>query len=365
MAEKVKVGVVGVAFGVSAHIPCLLTEGFEVVAIAAAHKERAEEAATRLGIPAAYGDYRQLLEDPGVDAVAVATPPAPRHEISLAALEAGKHVLVEKPFAVNEQQAKEMWEKADSTKLTAMIVQPYRFGPARAYVKELLDQGYVGKVRTVAITYFSGPKEKRPPSPIHWRMSEALGGGMLLGPGSTLIDSVRDWFGEITSVAGKVFTHDYDRTQPDGTVAALADSDDAFGSLFTLTNGAWGTLVFSGAAAYGAGGRIEIFGSEGTLQISQPSLIATGADTVSGARFSDGQEVKPLAIPNKFQLSPDPREPQADGQRYYRYAIRRFAEGIEHGTSPSPNFYDAYKVQQVLEAIKQSGRTGQWINIAS
>ena len=364
MAQGVKVGVVGVNFGASTHVPCLLVEGFDVVAIAAAHRERAEEAAGRLGIPAAYGDYRELLRHPGLEAVSVATPPASRHEIVMAALAAGKHVLVEKAFAVNEQQAREMWETAEQSGRTAMIIQPYRFGPARAFVKELLQQGYVGDVRTVAISYFTGPREQRPPYPVHWWMSEALGGGMLLGPGSTLVDSIRDWFGEVTGISGKVFTHVQDRSQPDGSVANLADSDDAFSATFALSGGAWGTLNFSGAAPYGSGGRIDIFGSEGTLQISQPELVATGADTVSGARFADGQEIKPLPIPERFQLAPDPREPQSDAQRYYRYVIKLFAEGVAQGTSPSPNFYDAYKVQQALEAIKRSSETGQWVAIS-
>ena len=364
MAQGVKIGIVGVNFGVSTHFPCLVVEGFDVVAIAAAHRERAEEAAGRLGIPAAYGDYRELLQHPGLEAVSVATPPAPRHEIVMAALAAGKHVLVEKAFAVNEQQAKEMREAAEQSGRTAMIIQPYRFGPARAYVKELLQQGYVGDVRTVTINYFTGPREQTPPYPVHWWMSEALGGGMLLGPGSTYVDSIRDWFGEVTGISGKVFTHLRERTQPDGSVANLTDSDDAFSATFTLSGGAWGAINFSGAAPYGSGAQMDIFGSEGTLHITQPQFVASGEDTVSGARFADSQEIKALPIPERFQLAPDPRDPQSDAQRYYRYVIKRFAEGVAQGTSPSPNFYDAYKVQQALEAIKRSSETGQWVALS-
>ena len=92
------IGVVGVGFGATVQVPGLQSEGVDVVAVCASRRERAEKAAGDFGIPGIYTDYREMLRHPGMDAVSVATPPAVRHEIVMTALDAGKHVLCEKPF---------------------------------------------------------------------------------------------------------------------------------------------------------------------------------------------------------------------------------------------------------------------------
>ena len=147
----------------------------------------------------------RLLQHPGLDAVVVATPPSQHLDMVTRALDAGKHVLVEKPFALNSADGARMRDKAKAAGKTAMIAEAYRFAPARAYAKELIDQGYIGKLQTLAISLFLGPRQRPEPAGprLHWRSSNETGGGFSAGPASTFFDSVLDWFGDIGGGAGQ------------------------------------------------------------------------------------------------------------------------------------------------------------------
>src|SRR5687767_11858617 len=104
-----RVGVVGVGFGAAVHIPGFQSEGVEVVAVCTRRRERAEEAAARFGIPDVFTDYDEMLAMSGLDAVSIVTPVPMHYEMSLAAFDAGKHVMCEKPFTTHEHLAREMW----------------------------------------------------------------------------------------------------------------------------------------------------------------------------------------------------------------------------------------------------------------
>ena len=135
----VRIGVIGVGFGSVVHIPAFQSEGLEVVAVCARNEARAEAAANFFNIPHVFSDFQRMLEMPDLDAVSIVTPPALHHEMALAALNAGKHVLCEKPFALNSVQAREMWEASEASGLTAMICHEFRFAASRMQVKELID----------------------------------------------------------------------------------------------------------------------------------------------------------------------------------------------------------------------------------
>src|SRR5437868_13164277 len=125
MAGK-KVAIVGLNVGTTAHIPAFRTEGFEVVALGAEHGEKVESTAKEYGIEGAYSDFAALLKHPGVDAVAIASPPSKHRSMVDQALAAGKHILIQKPFAQNVGEAKEMAEKAKASGRTALIAEAYR-----------------------------------------------------------------------------------------------------------------------------------------------------------------------------------------------------------------------------------------------
>lgn len=348
----VRIGVIGVGFGAKVQVPAFQSEGFEVAAVCSRREDRAKEAAASLGIPHAYTDYRRMLEQPDLDAVSVVTPPHLHHDMAVAALDAGKHVLCEKPFAMDRTQAGSMRDKARSTGLTAMVAHEFRFAPARAHVKELLEQGYVGRFRTASVTLFmrGGPPGGRPG--FDWRRQYSYGGGQLGGLGSHYIDCLRDWFGEVRSVSGRVFT-------PEEAAHGADTSDDAFGLLATFARGGWASLAADFAAPLGSKVRMEVHGDEGSLSLSHAGVNPPPDGTVFGARHAEDGEMKELPAPERFRVAPDERDARLGA---FRVLAQRFRQGIEEGTSPAPNFEDGYRCQQVMDAVRFDG-AGGWVEI--
>ena len=162
--EPLRIGVVGVGFGALVQIPGFLSEGVEVVAVCSRREERARAAAEKFGIPHVFTDYNQMLESPDLDAVSIVTPLPLHKPFSIAALEAGKHVMCEKPFTMSQQGAKEMLDAAQShSHLTAMVSHGFRWAPQRAFVKELLEEGYIGKFHFFQANLFTNPRRAAQP----------------------------------------------------------------------------------------------------------------------------------------------------------------------------------------------------------
>ena len=358
---SIRVGVIGVGFGTAVQIPGFQSEGVEVVAVCARRPERAQEAAEKFGIPHAFTDYREMLQMDSVDAVSVVTPPALHHEMSLASLDAGKHVLCEKPFALDQSQAREMWQKAQATGLTAMITHEFRFASARMRVKELIDEGYLGPLHMAIMSLVNGPRRGFQPRPLTDRDDADQGLGFLGSLGSHYIDCLRHWFGEVTSVSGNVYTHFGERTLPDSDKMGQATADDTFRLTLQFAQGGWATMIGTNAAPFGPGARVEIFGSDGVLMTPH---VGTGFNppphgTLLGAKTGD-EALAEILVPERLRPFADDRD---DRLMPFRLLVREFLRGIEEGDSPAPNFYDGYRCQQVLDAVRESSATGWSVQI--
>ncbi|MCX6023120.1 MAG: Gfo/Idh/MocA family oxidoreductase [Chloroflexi bacterium] len=362
MAEQpVRIGVVGTAFGAQVHIPALQSEGVEVVAVWSRREERARETAEKFGIPHIFTDYEAMLRMDGLDAISIASPVARHYDMTLAALAAGKHVLCEKPFAVNQAQAREMWLKAKETGLTAMIAHEFRFASARMRVKELIDEGYLGPLHMALITLTNGPRNPVRPRPLSDRDDASRGGGFLFGLGSHYIDGLRHWFGEVASVTGHVQTHFGERTQPGSDALVQATSDDAFQFVLQFVGGGWATMTGTSAAPFGAGARVEVYGRDGALVTPHRGIGVNppAHGTILGARVGE-ERLAELPIPERLEPFADERD---DRLMPFRLLVREFVRGIAEGTSPAPNFYDGYRCQQVIDAVRESAATGRTVTI--
>jgi predicted dehydrogenase len=362
MASDIRIGVIGVGFGARVHIPAYQKEGISVVAVCASREERAREAAQRFEIPHPFTDYRQMLRMDGLDAVAVAGPQGMHHEMTMAALAAGKHVICEKPFSDRLDDSRDMWQAAERAGVTAMIAHEFRFSPARARVKELLDEGYLGRLHMAIVSIVQAPNQGFGPRPYNRLRDEALhGGGLLWSQGSHYVDGLRHWFGEVSWVSGKVFTHLGERTTDDGQ-AVMATADDAFAMTLGFASGGWASIVASYASAHGPGVRVEIYGRDGTLVTRQGNVGSPNPPPhprLLAAKTGDASLAE-LPIPSRL----DPYDDEGhDGFMPMRVLAREFVRGIEQGISPAPNFYDGYRCQQVLHAVRQSSETGRVVEI--
>jgi predicted dehydrogenase len=359
-----RIGVVGVGFGATVHIPAFQSEGIEVAAICSRRRERAEAAAARFEVPETYIDFDEMLDDGGIDAVSIVTPAALHHEMALEALRRGKHVICEKPFALNARQAQELHQAAEKSGRTAMVAHEFRFASARMRVKELLDEGYIGRPRLALVRVVLGGMGRPGAAPATGpqpynpdRDAAAQGAGFLFGLGSHYIDGLRHWFGEAESVSGELHNFSPERMRGEATV--LADADDTFLANLRFRNGALAQIIGTRAAPFGSGSTIEVYGSEGALVTPQRGVNPPPHGTLLGARGGE-EKLQELPIPERLQPFSDDRDERL---MPFRLMTRAFLEGIERGASPAPNFYDGLRCQQIMDALRESAATGRRVDI--
>jgi predicted dehydrogenase len=184
------------------------------------------------------------------------------------------------------------------------------------------------------------------------------GGGFLWGLGSHYLDGYRHWFGDIVSVQALMRAQYPERTNAEGD-AVSTDTDDTFSVTVEFANGGWGSLIGTSAAPFGEGAGLEIFGSQGSIATPQPLPLAFNPPPdgkVYGAQFgNDATERVELPMPERHRPFDDDRDHRLMA---FRLMVRNFVRGIEEGTSPAPNFDDAYRIQQVLDAAVESAETG-------
>src|SRR5258708_40321766 len=192
MSDRVvRIGIIGAGFARSTQIPAFKAcSDAQIVAIASARREHAEEVAREFGIEHVESDWRALVERYDVDLVSIVTPVATHCEMTLAALDRGKAVLCEKPMAMNADEARRMTERAREAGVLALIDHELRFLPGRLKMRELVRRGEIGKVRHATVTFRSDSRAN-PERPWNWWSDIKQGGGALGAIGSHIIDGWR------------------------------------------------------------------------------------------------------------------------------------------------------------------------------
>jgi predicted dehydrogenase len=345
--EVIRVAVVGTGFGEAVHLPALQqVSDFQIMAVSSRRAERAHVAAQAFGATIATTDYRELVERSDVDAVIIATPPHLHHSMTMTALGAGKHVLCEKPMAKTVAEAKDMLKMAERSKVVAMINHEFRFLPARAFAKELIDAGYIGEAYSASMSFYRSSLNDPRGVAFTWLMEQEKGGGMLGAIGSHHIDTLRWWLGDIRAASGALGTMVKKRRAGDSTQMLTVDADDNFAVVLQFANGAIGTIHYSATAAHEPPDNIVVSGSEGTL-------VLTADGRLQGGRR--GELVADMLIPEQYI-----RGAAAGAHPLVHptvYLLKEWAAAIRSGATLSPSFEDGYKVQEVIDAIGRSVET--------
>ena len=353
------VGIIGASFAKAAFLPALRhVLGAEVTALSSARLESAESAAAAFDVPHAYDSPEQMLSEHPFDLVCIATPTVTHAPLTLAALQAGAHVLCEKPMAMTASEAQTMLDEAERLGRLHMIDHELRFNPNRRKVKRLIDEGFIGTLRHANIANVTpgwGDPASRPKA--DWWSLEREGGGRLGANGSHQIDLIRWWFGEVASVSGQALTLVPDRMDKTTGEPWRATADDTVNMTLELQDGGLVHTFLSGVARHNLDNVTQIFGSEGTILLSNgdEKLLAAKA----GEPFEDVSETDPnaaLAGVNKgiWNVS-------------VVGALREFAAAIreERPLKEGSTFWDGLQTQRVLDAVKQSTRERRWIDLTA
>jgi len=194
--ERIKTAVFGTGFVGRVHLEGIRRLGFvDIYAIGEPQVEKAQQLAAEFGVEKTAADYREILDDPKVQAVHVCTPNFLHFPIAKAALEAGKHVICEKPMAMHAGEAREMALRAASRPdQLAIIDHELRFNPTWRRMKELVDSGFLGELHHINLLISSGFRHSAL-RPWNWWSQKSAGGGLLGALGSHVIDAIHWIFG--------------------------------------------------------------------------------------------------------------------------------------------------------------------------
>ncbi len=371
--RPMRIGIIGLGgWGTAGHMQAFHGSSHsDIVAVCDVVPGRAEEIARQFDVESAFTDYRDLLRLPNLDAVDIATPNKFHREIALAALAAGKHVLCEKPLALTVEHAQEMTDAAAKAGVHAAVNFVHRFVPSARYVKQLIEEGALGKIYHCNLVYEQGWLTD-PAFPRTWRLDASVAGTGVLGDlGVHLIDLARWWLStEFTSVSGRLTTFTPRRPLPTpiatmatalnatatGRTADSADAtadvdvDDEAAFLATFANGAQG-MVFSSRNCPGHRNyqRVEIFGSDGGLIFDNEKRDTVEA-SLGGAMWRR----------NAWAVLPVPRDIMRDDAKG---GMHYFAEDVATGSRNAPTFADGLAAQKVMDAVVRSARSRAWVDI--
>ncbi|MBA3533019.1 MAG: Gfo/Idh/MocA family oxidoreductase [Ardenticatenales bacterium] len=349
MASTYNVAVIGTGFAERVQLPGFQRHPrFNLVALAARDPEGTRSAAERFAIARWYTDWREMLGEGGIDLLCITTPPHLHYEMTMAAFDAGMHVLCEKPIALNTEEARQMVARAHETGLTAMIDHEFRYLPARQRFGELVQAGYIGELRRLVFRLHEGWRSD-PTRAWNWWSDLSKGGGMLGAIGSHYYDAFRHWFGrEPERIWGKLSAFVAERPGAEGEEAQRVTADDSFLAVLALAGGAEVLFDFTSTGNPGPGTTVTAMGSQGTLVMEDDKRLL-GAQGPS--------ELQPL------ELSELPRE---EGEQWLLAPFVRLLDelvrGMDEGISPSPNLEDGLAHQQFIDAVRISSALGSWVN---
>jgi predicted dehydrogenase len=361
--SRIRAVVVGTSFGGRVHVPALQAAGFDVVALVGRDLARTRQRAAAFGIDYACTSLAEALAL-GVDAVTVSTPPETHVDLVLEAIDAGKHVLCEKPFALNAHDGRRMYDAALARGIVHCTSFEFRWSPLDAAIGRFVTAGGIGDVRLATFIQISSLVAGgiHPAFNEEWWFDATKGGGILNAAAPHNIDRFRTWAGEIDAVSA--------RLDIAGPRAATADAaEDAYTATFRMRGGAT-ALMQHVAAAWGEPTfAFKLVGTKGTITL--------GRDTASlGRGPSDNED---LPIPDDLQL-PDIEIPQGDPKHAFTFMelppfvrlAQRFGEAIRRddpswspaGTPPTPTFADALATQRIIDAMRTSSReNAAWVDV--
>lgn len=346
-------GVVGLGMGRYHCTALTQAAGVRLVAICDCDPERLKPAATELGVTA-YESYAELLRDPAVEAVCIATPSGMHAEMAIAAAAAGKHMLIEKPVDVRVDQVQRLIAAVAAARVKAAVVFQTRTMPLYKRIKGAVDAGRLGPLIGVhavlpwyrEASYYQGPHGS-------WKGTWAMdGGGSLMNQGVHTVDLLQWVGGRVRSVVGAfgVFAHEIEAE--DKTVAILK-----------FANGALGTLTTTTAAFPGSGRMFLVHGAAGTITEVDDLLHAWKLKDDTG-----GVEEKELLSfygrrDRQVEAPTVASDPMAVGSTGHVFHLEDLVQAIRTDRDPYITVASAGHAVEIVNAVYESGRTGREVAI--
>lgn len=293
-ADTVRIGIVGAGrIARERHLPGFRAiPDVEIAAVCNRRRESSARVARVWNIPKIHDSWGALVEDDEIDAVVIGTWPYLHCPITLAALDAGKHVMTQARMAMNAREAQRMLDRSRECRhLTCMIV-PSPLGlTGDAFVRRLIDDGFLGTLREVHVTGFSDQWARRD-TPLHWRQITRYSGFNMLNLG-ILHETVLRWTPPVARVMARASKLIPVREDPETGRKARVGTPDTVQAITVQEDGSVGSYRISGVVHHHIGMSIELYGSRGSI------LYDLKTDTIRGGRM--GEPLVPMAIPEELR----------------------------------------------------------------
>ncbi|GAB2539139.1 Gfo/Idh/MocA family protein [Gracilibacillus alcaliphilus] len=383
--EKIRIGMIGYQFMGKAHSHAYRDLPFyfdnplapELTVIAGRKEEAVKDAMDTMGWQSYETDWRKVVERDDVDVIDIVTPNHTHAEIAIAAAEAGKHIITEKPLALTVEEAERMLEAVERNQVKHMICHNYRFVPAVQYVKQLITEGKLGHIYHFRANYLQD-FIMDPNFPLVWRLKKEVSGSGALGDiGAHSIDLARFLIGEFKELTA--MTETFIKQRPlggmtGGLSAKTGGSDQAMGEVTVddavafLARFETGTFGVFEATRFAGGNRnknkFEINGEKGSVRWDMENMntlevyFADDEEGLQGFRVINcTEEVHPYA--GAYW----PAGHIIGYEHSFINLMDEFFRSIAEDRQAVPNFEDGVRNQKVLAAIERSAADKSWVSL--
>lgn len=353
MKKDIKVGIIGTGFMGKAHAECYRMFDVPIGMIASRSEENAKAVAEQFQAERWTTNWRDLVNDPEIDAVDIAVPNYLHHEVAMACIEAGKPFLIEKPLARNVKEAREIVEAAKAKGITAVYGENMRFKPQMLKVKEMIAEGALGDVIMLRCNEIhNGPFH----SPWFWD-AELTGGGAVIDMGIHGLFAL-EWImgSRVKRVYAEMDVLKWKDHCKNG-------SEDTAFVVLRFENGGIAELVNSWASASGIDVRVEVYGTQGTAFLDSSRGIG-GMKVYSQNGYGKSLEVeaslRPHVLSKKGWSFPNPDEWTSHG---HAYEVKHFVECVKGNEQPACTLEDGLRALELVEAIYESAKTGRPVEL--
>ena len=349
-----RVGMIG-AGGISgAHMPAYkeYTDQIKLIAVSDINIEAAVARAAEFGADAVHSGVDAMLRDADIEAVDICTTHESHYRLAMAAIEAGKHVLIEKPFTCTLAEAREVVAAAGKAGLTLMVAQCQRYDPSYRGVKKLIEQGALGDIRAVRFDSMQNLPLFLPDN--HWLFDgKEAGGGIVISVAVHRIDLMRYLLGEITGVFA---------VKRNLSGIMKNDAEDYAAGVLAFENGAIGEM-FATYVGYRMpwSEQFMIFGDQGTIHAVPPQGEPMGPGMVAHA----GMDLKASAWEDQCRGFV-PVESEMDGLQtdsQFINELLHFAQCCKTGAEPISSGRDNLGTMRVIEGFYRSTQTKAWVDL--
>ncbi len=354
----VNVALAGLGFGEKVHLPALYSNrAFKPIALYHPNKQKLNTTSLNYNLKG-YSDWQDLLNNDQIDSIVIATPPSPRFNLALQALEAGKNLLLEKPVALSAEEIVELQKTSLKQNVSVAVNFEYRFVPLFIEAKRLIDQGLLGEPWLVKFDWLMSSRADKSRS-WNWYSDKAQGGGVIGALGTHAFDILHWLIGPTVSISSLLSTSIKNRIEAQSNQKKIVSSEDTCLAQLEILDNSTNSIIgcqlsLSSVAINGRGCWIEIYGSKGKLLLGSDNQ----KDYVHGfGLWLTLKGERPVAITPSKELTF--KKVWEDGRiAPVRQLQSLWANSILNGNPMIPGLSEAFNSQKACDLLKESSLSG-------